>query len=109
MADAEFGQTLADELEGRQRFGDLAVGAVKAREVTVTTILCGENNATAERGFDGDEKIVAVDPQLGVGGRRGWHLVGATAFALRGVGGAARDREPLALREFVSIADEGER
>ena len=60
---APFGNRPPDQLQGGKRLGHLAIVAVHAGHVPITTVTADENHAPGQGRFDGGQNIVAVDVQ----------------------------------------------
>lgn len=106
--DMEGGEGRADEGGGAEGFGDFPVGAVEAGHVPDAVVTAEQEDGVCECGFDGDEEIVAVEPEFGIDEGGEFDAVSGATVELFVGAGAAGDGETLALGERVAVAGESE-
>lgn len=62
--EAECGQVLSDELDGRDGFGNFSVGAVDAGYVPVCAVSCDKKHTSAYRRFNCYQDVITVNGKL---------------------------------------------
>jgi hypothetical protein len=96
-----------EEGNGFSRLRDDAIAATQLRKIAQATIPSTEENSTTESGFQGNDEVETVDPELFALDLRQRDATFAPGGSLLVRAGAAADRDALPLDQVVAVADQG--
>ncbi len=96
-------ERLADQSSRAVSLGDLTVRAVQTGHVSHASIATNQNHSTRQRRLNGDEHVVAIEPQLASRKRRKGQLGSRPVLALVKAARTARHGHPLPLIQPIPI------